>query len=94
MLETDFKTLRWVPTKPNHLNYANAQVLMIGEKSGLDKATEPMDADTDKDPGDVLDEMEKEDLDRMQHLPGDQSDAIYADLRASSQSFPKLQTAF
>lgn len=80
--------------KPNHLNYSNAQILMIGEKSGLDKATEPMDNDTEKDPKDVLDEMERKDLDRMRHLSSDQSDAIYADLRASSQSFPKLQTAF
>lgn len=93
-MKTDFKTLRWAPTKPNHLNYSNAQILMIGEKSGLDKGAESTDDETDKDPKDVLDEMEQQDLNRMRHLSGDQSDAIYADLRASSQSFPKLQTAF
>lgn len=61
---------------------------MIGEKSGLDKATEPMD-ETNKDPKDVLDEMEQEDLNRMRHLSGDQSGAIYAGLRASSTVFSK-----
>ncbi|RDA88594.1 hypothetical protein CP532_5890 [Ophiocordyceps camponoti-leonardi (nom. inval.)] len=93
----EFRTLRWLPTKPEHLNYVNAQVLLIGESSGIDKAVEPEKKEQEKgkaEPIEVLTSLEEEDLGRMRQLPGGESDSIFADLRARAKDYPKLQTTF
>lgn len=86
-----------MPSKPEHLNYANAQILLIGESSGIEKATEPQKKDEEEgkeEPMEVLEHLAEEDLDRMRHLPGDQSASVYADLQAHAEDYPKLQTTF
>lgn len=69
----EFRSLRWMPSHPKHLDYPNAQFLIIGESSGLDKATEALDRDTRHDKETPLEEMEKlegEDEIRVKHLKG------------------------
>jgi len=93
----EFRSLRWLPTQPKHLDYVNSQVLLIGESSGLDKAVEPQDKDQKagkEEPKEVLDHLEEEDLERMRHLPGDQSASLFADLEVHAKDYPKLQTTF
>lgn len=89
----DFRKRRWMPTEPDHLDFPNAQILLIGESSGVDKAVEPQEKDK-KEPEDVLEELEEEDLERMKHLGGDDSAAIFKDLEAKAKDYPKLQTTF
>ncbi|KAF6825659.1 hypothetical protein CPLU01_10159 [Colletotrichum plurivorum] len=96
-IKNEFGDLRWSPTKPAHLDFANAQILMIGESSGIKKATEPRKKDVKEgkeDPKEVLEEIEEEDTKRMEHLAGDDSTAIFADLQARAKDYPKLQTTF
>lgn len=89
----EFRALRWMPSKPEHLDYPNAQVLLIGESEGIDKAVEPQDKGSKK-PEEVLEKLEEEDLERMKHLAGDDSAAIFSDLEARAKDYPKLQTTF
>ena len=89
--------MRWAPTKPKHLDYVNAQVLMVGESSGLEKATEPQKKDQKAGKEAPLEEMERledEDTRRMQHLSEDDSTAVFADLEAKAKEFPSLQTTW
>lgn len=82
-----FGKYSWVPTKPEHLDYVNTQLLLIGEKSGVEKATEPSEADQKQDKDEPLEELEKledEDADRMNGLSEDDSRAIFQDLHALS----------
>ncbi|KEY73769.1 hypothetical protein S7711_03077 [Stachybotrys chartarum IBT 7711] len=92
----EFRSLRWMPTKPSHLDFPNAQILLIGESSGIDKAVEPQDDQKkdEEDPVEALEHLEEEDLKRMKHLPGDMSASIFADLHARAKDYPKLQTTF
>ncbi|WQF80587.1 hypothetical protein CDEST_05601 [Colletotrichum destructivum] len=96
-IKDQFRDLRWMPTKPEHLDYANAQVLLIGESSGIEKAVEPKKKDVKQgndDPETVLQEIEDEDIKRMEHLSGDDSASIFADLQARAKDYPQLQTTF
>lgn len=73
------------------MDYENAQLLLIGEASGLDKAVEPQIEDKEKDkeePLDILDRFEEEDLERMRH-PGGESESLFADLHAHAKGLPK-----
>lgn len=93
-----FRSLRWVGTLPEHLDYPNTQFLLIGESSGVEKATQSGDSDRETaNGGNTLEEMEdleKADTDRMKHLGEDDSSAIFADLRAHAKDYPGLQTTF
>ncbi|KPM46104.1 hypothetical protein AK830_g425 [Neonectria ditissima] len=91
----EFRDLRWMPSKPAHLNYVNAQILLIGEDSGIDKATENQDEeDKGKDTKEVLEDLEEDDLKRMQHLEGDDAASIFADLHVRAKDYPALQLTF
>jgi hypothetical protein len=93
----EFGALRWVPSQPSHLNFLHAQILMIGESSGIKKAMEPQEEDMKKgkvDPADILEDLNDQDVERMEHLKGDASLAIYADLHTDAENYPKLQTTF
>lgn len=91
-----FRSLRWLPSKPSHLDYPNAQILLVGESSGIKKAVEADENDTKgkQEPGVVLEHLEEEDLQRMKHLSGDQSTSIFADLQVRANDYPELQTTF
>lgn len=70
----EFRGLRWMPTQPRHLDYANTNVLLIGESRGLDKATEVQADDKQNHTDSPLQEMEKlegEDKIRVKHLEGE-----------------------
>jgi hypothetical protein len=69
----EFRGLRWMPTQPKHLDHANTNVLLIGESSGLDKATEVQTDDKQNHTDTPLQEMEKlegEDDIRVKNLKG------------------------
>ncbi len=93
-----FRALRWIGTTPQHLDYANAQFLLIGENSGIEKAVQGNERD--QKPGnkdetmDEINTLEEEDLTRMKNLGEDDSSAIFADLGARAKEYPKLQTTF
>lgn len=96
-IHEEFRDLRWIPSRPNHLDYDNSQTLLIGESSGIEKALTPQEEDekANKDkPLEAMEELEEEDLKRMKHMPGDSSASIYADLKARAEDYPKLQTTF
>ncbi|KAK1496612.1 hypothetical protein CTAM01_08250 [Colletotrichum tamarilloi] len=95
-IKDDFRDLRWTNTKPEHLDYPYAQFLFIGE-SGIRNAVEPKSKDVKagkENPEDVLEEIAEEDEKRMEHLSGDDSASIFADLQARAKDYPKLQTTF
>ncbi|KAI1336083.1 hypothetical protein F5Y15DRAFT_395967 [Xylariaceae sp. FL0016] len=96
-VQDEFRALRWMPTQPKHLDYVNTQFLLIGESSGIDKATEPQKEDEKEGkekPEEELLKLEDEDTHRMKHLQGDDSTAIFADLGVHAKDYPKLQTTF
>nr|OQO32105.1 hypothetical protein B0A51_00948 [Rachicladosporium sp. CCFEE 5018] len=83
----------WMPPHPKHLDYANAQILLIGEdyesSSNLDAA--PKDAKGDKEtPEEELEKLEHEDEVRVEHLNGD--DTIFADLELSTKEYGLMTT--
>ncbi|KAI1812547.1 hypothetical protein GGS20DRAFT_557444 [Poronia punctata] len=96
-VQDEFRNLRWLPSKPNHLDYVSTQFLLVGESSGLEKATEPQKEDEGEDkekPVEELEKLEDEDTHRMEDLKGDDSTAIFADLDARAKDYPKLPTTF
>lgn len=93
----EFRSLRWLPSKPAHFDYVNAQILFIGESEGIEKAVEPQKKDQKdgkEEPEKILEHLEDDDVKRMKHLADDQSAAIYADLHVQAKDYPKLQTTF
>jgi hypothetical protein len=95
-VKKDFHSLRWAPTKPKHLDIEGAQILLVGESSGIEKATEPP-KDQEKgeeDPREELEELAEEDEKRMEALSQDDSEAIFADLHASAKDYPDMQNTF
>ncbi|KAI5925172.1 hypothetical protein F4810DRAFT_91882 [Camillea tinctor] len=96
-VQDEFRALRWMPSQPKHLDYVNTQFLLVGESSGIAKATEPQKEDQDdnkEEPREEMEKLEDEDTHRMEGLEGDDSAAIFADLHAQSKDYPKLQTTF
>ncbi|EFY90660.1 hypothetical protein MAC_03240 [Metarhizium acridum CQMa 102] len=85
-----FGDLRWVGAQPEFMDYPRAQILLIGHKTGLGK--EDKKAEHGEDPVETLSQLEKDDLDRMQHLSPDESDAIYADLHSRKMAHPEIQS--
>lgn len=86
-----------MPSTPKHLDYVNTQFLLVGESSGIEKATELQKADKQQGaqaPKEEMEKLEDEDTHRMQDLAGNDSAAIYADLEASARDYPKVQTTF
>lgn len=93
----EFRSLRWVPTQPKHLDYANAQFLLVGESSRTERALEPQEEDEKEgkvEPAEEMEELEEEDTKRMKGLSKDDSGRIFADLQADAGDYPKLQTTF
>ncbi|KAI2638699.1 hypothetical protein GGS26DRAFT_542621 [Hypomontagnella submonticulosa] len=92
----EFRALRWLPTQPKHLDFPNTQFLLVGESSGIKKATEPQkdQEEGQEKPVEELEKLEDEDTHRMEGLQGDDSAAIFADLHARAKDYPKLQTTF
>ncbi|KAK0249556.1 hypothetical protein B0A54_15944 [Friedmanniomyces endolithicus] len=88
----EFGSLGWLPARPEHLNYANAQVLLIGEDfngEGTDKDEKDESKET---PVEELEKLEHEDELRIQHLKGD--DTVYLDLGISAKDYPSVKTTW
>ncbi|KAH8884951.1 hypothetical protein GQ53DRAFT_660880 [Thozetella sp. PMI_491] len=93
----EFHDLRWIGTRPEHLDIDNTQFLLIGESSGIEKAMMPQDGDGNAQKEKPIEEMEKledEDTRRMKHLAKDASGAIFSDLQVQARHYPKLQATF
>lgn len=91
----EFRSLRWMPLQPKHLDYENTQFLLIGHaEHALEKAADQKDQEGEgKDQ--PIEEMEKlvhEDEIRVEHLKGD--DTVFVDLGLSSKDYPKVQTTW
>ncbi|KAI1181567.1 hypothetical protein F5B17DRAFT_270534 [Nemania serpens] len=96
-IQDEFRELRWIPSRPRHLDYVNSQVLLIGESSGIEKATRSSKEDegeSKESPREELEKLEDEDTHRMEALKDDDSTAIFADLGALAKDYPKLETTF
>ena len=65
----EFRTLRWGPLQPKHLEYENCQFLLIGHKDhSFAKATETDDKEAD--PKEEIEKLSGEDERRVEHLEG------------------------
>ncbi|KAL8830165.1 MAG: hypothetical protein Q9191_001587 [Dirinaria sp. TL-2023a] len=92
----EFRSLRWMPLQPKHLDYENTQLLLIGHKEqALEKAAGQQNQDEGDGKDQPIEEMEKlehEDEIRVEHLKGD--DTVFVDLGLSSKDYPKVQTTW
>ncbi|KAK3068349.1 hypothetical protein LTR53_014165 [Teratosphaeriaceae sp. CCFEE 6253] len=88
----EFGSLGWLPARPEHLNYPNAQVLIIGEDFN-GEGTEKDERNGGKEtPAEELEKLEHEDELRIQHLKGD--DTVYLDLGISAKDYPSVKTTW
>ena len=93
----EFRNLRWAGTLPEHLDYPNTQFLRVGESSGIKKAMQPAassrkNGSKEEEPIEEMKTLESEDKLRIKALGG--ADAIFADLHARANDYPKLKTTF
>jgi len=99
-MKDDFRALRWAALQPAHLDFVNTQFLLIGEgeQDKLEKAVAADQGDGQKEgkeePLEEMELLEKEDRERIKHLDGDQSDAIFKDLGLDKDEFSKIQTSW
>jgi hypothetical protein len=70
----EFRGRAWMPLNPKHLNYANAQMLLIGENfdssSNLDPVPKDQKDANKKTPQEEIETLEHEDELRVEHLKG------------------------
>ena len=70
----EFRSLRWMPLQPKHLDYVNTQFILIGHKeNAFEKATDQKNQDEGEGKDRPLEELEKlkhEDEIRVEHLKG------------------------
>ncbi|KZF21800.1 hypothetical protein L228DRAFT_283929 [Xylona heveae TC161] len=92
----EFRSLRWAGLQPKFLNYANSQILFIGESQGeIGKAGEKEPNEEDKDKEAPIEEMEKlenEDEIRTKHLKGDES--VFVDLGISAKEYSGVPSSW
>ncbi|KAI5860036.1 hypothetical protein GGS23DRAFT_599697 [Durotheca rogersii] len=94
-VQDEFRALRWISTQPKHLDFPNTQFLLIGQLGGIRKAAEPQKEEEGHEQLlEVLVELEDEDMHRMEALQGDNSTAIFEDLQAQAEDYPRLRTTF
>lgn len=82
----------FVPAKPEHLNYKNAQVLLIGhnDSSHLAKG----DPQEEEKVEEELEGIAEEDFKGMKHLSSDASKSIFTDLHANAERFQDVMEKF
>lgn len=77
-----------MPAAPKHLDYANAQILMIGESleesHALDAAKKDEENDKKETPKEEIEKLEHEDEIRVKHLKG--TSFVYGDLITRANS--------
>ena len=71
----EFNSRGWMPAQPKHLDYPNAQILLIGEdldSSNALEATAKDEKSSQKEtPVEELEKLEHEDELRVEHLKGE-----------------------
>ncbi|KAH0164285.1 hypothetical protein KCU67_g5218, partial [Aureobasidium melanogenum] len=86
----------WMPAQPKHLDYANAQLLMIGESlddsHALEATSNDQKSDNKETPQEEIEKLEHEDELRVEHLKGD--DTVFADLGLSHKEYPSVPTTW
>ncbi|GLA28858.1 hypothetical protein CBS147346_8461 [Aspergillus niger] len=91
-----FGDYRWVPLRPEFIDYPNAQFLMIGEATDdLGKAATAEEGDkqaNEAQPGEELEKLGQENEERIEALRGD--DTIYEDLGLDAKNYPKVPTTW
>ncbi|KAF2218289.1 hypothetical protein BDZ85DRAFT_299655 [Elsinoe ampelina] len=92
----EFNNRSWMPVAPKHLDYPNAQMLMIGEdfESGhaLEQTKKDENDDKKESPEEELEKLEHEDQIRINNLKGD--DTIFDDLGISKKDYPDVATTW
>lgn len=92
----EFRGRGWMPAHPKHINYANAQILLIGENfedsNNLEAAPKDEKNESKETPGEELEKLENEDELRVEHLKGD--DTVFADLGVSAKDYPSVMTTW
>jgi hypothetical protein len=91
-IQEEFGSLGWLPTKPAHLDYANAQFLLIGESFNAEGIEKDAKDDKKETPEEELEKLEHEDELRIEHIKGD--DTIFADLGISAKDYPSVKTTW
>jgi hypothetical protein len=90
----EFRGRGWMPPEPKHLDYANAQILLIGEdyESSHNLEANPKDEKAEEkiSPEEELTKLEEEDEHRIERLKGD--DTIFADLDLSKKDYGLMTT--
>lgn len=98
----DFRSLRWIPTQPRHLDYDNAQFLLIGHKSGIQEAFKP---DTKRGREKAKEKEEEEDIvikeeplegeeDLMYEIKEDEVSDVLLDLEKYAHELKNIETEF
>jgi len=79
----------WMPAEPKHLDYANAQILMIGEdferSDNLEAKPKDENDDSKEVPEEELKKLEGEEEERIEHMKGDE--IIFNDLGISKKEY-------
>lgn len=92
----EFRGRGWMPVAPKHLDYPNAQLLLIGEdfESSKNLEAKPNDEQDDKkrSPEEELQKLEDEDEHRVDSLKGD--DTIFVDLGISKKEYSGIMTTW
>lgn len=94
---SDFDGRAWMPLqKAEYLDYANAQMLLIGEsEEKFEAALEPTDKHRHREketPKEELERLEDEDQIRVEHLHGDET--VFDDLHVSKREYPDVMTTW
>ncbi|KAJ5711703.1 hypothetical protein N7488_005859 [Penicillium malachiteum] len=90
-----FGDLRWVPLKPEFIEYPNAQILMIGQ--GVDTLGKAATAEGNKAPGEAepgqeIERLAEENEHRVESLKGDET--VFQDLGLHAQNYRSLPTTW
>ncbi|KAF8461084.1 hypothetical protein BDZ91DRAFT_765927 [Kalaharituber pfeilii] len=80
----EFRGLRWIAALPKHLDFVNADILLIGEKSEL-----PEHEKQDTAAIEQLEELQQEDLTRL-----DGSHKVFSDLELSKQQYSGISSTW
>ena len=92
----DFGTRSWMPARPEHLDYANAQVLLIGEdldgSAALEQGEQQKGDGADNTTGEEIYKLEDEDEKRIEHLHG--NDSVFDDLGISHKEYSSVPTTW
>ena len=95
-IQKEFHGLRWMAAEPKHLDYANSQILLIGEgRDELGKAAEPTARDQKHEketPEEEVLKLKDEDSHRTGQLNGD--DSVFDDLGVSAKDMGGLKSTW